>query len=234
MIIPAIDLKNGKYVRLTQGKFDQEIIYGDHPVEVAKQWESQGAKFLHLVDLDAALFGISKNREVIEKIISSINIPVQVGGGIRNMEAIEKMVQAGVDKVILGTSALEEREFLKEALKKYGEQIVVSIDAKGGYVALKGWTEISNVKILNFAKELEELGVKTIVYTDIAKDGMLSGPNFKELKILKENLSFNIIASGGISTKENVMKLKELDVAGAIIGKALYTGDIRLEEFKEV
>ena len=234
MIIPAIDLKNGKYVRLTQGKFDQEIIYGDHPVEVAKQWESQGAKFLHLVDLDAALFGISQNREVIEKIISSINIPVQIGGGIRNIEAIEKMVQVGADKVILGTSALKEREFLKEALKKYGEQIVVSIDAKDGYVALKGWTEISNVKTLNFAKELEELGVKTIVYTDIAKDGMLSGPNFKELKILKDNLSLDIIASGGISTKENVMKLKELDVAGAIIGKALYTGDIRLEELKGV
>lgn len=234
IIIPAIDLRDGKCVRLTQGQFDQEIIYGDDPVEVAKQWESQGAKFLHLVDLDATLVGTSQNGEVIKKIINVIDIPVQVGGGIRTLESIEDMFEIEVDRVILGTSALTEKEFLIEALEKYREKIVVSIDAKDGLVALKGWTEVSNVKALDFAKELEEMGIKTIIYTDIAKDGMLSGPNFKELQVLKDNLSMDIIASGGISTKENVLKLKKLNVAGAIIGKALYTGDIQLEDLKGV
>lgn len=234
IIIPAIDLRDGKCVRLTQGQFDQEIIYGDNPVEVAKQWEWQGAKFLHLVDLDAALVGTSQNGEVIKEIVDAIDIPVQVGGGIRTLGNIEDMFEIGVDRVILGTSALTEKEFLIEALEKYQEKIVVSIDAKDGLVALKGWTEVSNVKALDFAKELEEMGIKTIIYTDIAKDGMLLGPNFKELQVLKDNLSLDIIASGGISSTENLLKLKELDVAGAIIGKALYTGDIQLEDLKGV
>ncbi|RBP40275.1 1-(5-phosphoribosyl)-5-[(5-phosphoribosylamino)methylideneamino]imidazole-4-carboxamide isomerase [Garciella nitratireducens] len=234
IIIPAIDLRNGKCVRLTQGQFDQEIIYEDQPIEVAKQWEAQGAKFLHLVDLDGALIGRSQNSDIIEKIVSSITIPVQVGGGIRKIETVAKMFQVGVNRVILGTSALKKKDFLKEVLEKYEEKILVSIDAKNGYVAWKGWTEVSNVKALEFAKELEDLGVKNIIYTDIAKDGMLLGPNFKEIKILKDNLSIDIIASGGISTKEHLIKLKELDVEGAIIGKALYTGDLKLEEIKEV
>lgn len=234
IIIPAIDLRNGKCVRLTQGQFDKEIIYGDDPVEVAKKWAAQGAKYLHLVDLDAALTGISHNSSVIKDIVNSVNIQVQVGGGNRSIESIENMIKIGVDRVIIGTSAITKRDFLVQALKTYGDKIVVSIDAKDGFVALKGWTEISNIKALDSARELEKIGVNTMVYTDIAKDGMLSGPNFKELKILKNNLTINIIASGGITSNKDVAQLKELDVAGAIIGKALYTGNINLSELWEV
>ena len=233
IIIPAIDLRNGKCVRLTQGKFDKETIYGDNPVEVAKKWVAQGAKHLHLVDLDATLTGRSQNSSVIKDIVDSVNVQVQVGGGIRSIESIENMINIGVDKVIIGTSAITEKNFLIQALKTYADKIIVSIDAKDGFVALKGWTEMSNIKAIDLSGEVQELGVKTIVYTDIAKDGMLSGPNFKELKLLKDLLSMNIIAAGGITSNEDVAKLKKLDIAGAIIGKALYTGDINLSELWE-
>ncbi|MCT4621267.1 MAG: 1-(5-phosphoribosyl)-5-[(5-phosphoribosylamino)methylideneamino]imidazole-4-carboxamide isomerase [Marinisporobacter sp.] len=230
IIFPAIDLRGGNCVRLKQGRFEDENIYSNHPVEIAKKWESQGAKYIHVVDLDGALEGVSKNSEVIKEIIKETNIPVQLGGGIRKIEDIEKVLSYGVSRVILGTSAVKIDGFVEQALKIFGEKIAVSIDAKDGYVAVDGWTKTSNIKAIDFAKKLEGLGLKTLIYTDIAKDGMLEGPNFKELKELKENIKIDLIASGGISKKEDVEKLKDSQVYGAIIGKALYTGDITLEE----
>ncbi|QEK11914.1 1-(5-phosphoribosyl)-5-[(5-phosphoribosylamino)methylideneamino]imidazole-4-carboxamide isomerase [Crassaminicella thermophila] len=230
IVFPAIDIRGGKCVRLTQGKFDQENVYSENPVEIALKWEEKGAKYIHLIDLDGALYGISMNRDIIKKIIKSVNIPVQLGGGIRTIYDIENVLKLGVSRVILGTSAVKEEGLVKEALSRFNEQIAVSIDAKNGYVAIDGWTKVSDIKAIDFAKQLEKMGLKTLIYTDIAKDGMLLGPNFEEIERLKENVGINIIASGGISSKENVMKLKKIGVYGAIIGKALYTGDIELED----
>ncbi|MCT4607262.1 MAG: 1-(5-phosphoribosyl)-5-[(5-phosphoribosylamino)methylideneamino]imidazole-4-carboxamide isomerase [Marinisporobacter sp.] len=230
IIFPAIDLRGGNCVRLKQGRFEDVNIYSNHPVEIAKKWEAQGAKYIHVVDLDGALEGVSKNSEVIKEIIKETNIPVQLGGGIRKIEDIEKALSYGVSRVILGTSAVKTDGFVEKALKIFGEKIAVSIDAKNGYVAVDGWTKTSDIKAIDFAKKLEKLGLKTLIYTDIAKDGMLLGPNLKELKELKDNIKIDLIASGGISNKEDVERLKDLEVYGAIIGKALYTGDITLEE----
>lgn len=230
IIFPAIDLRGGKCVRLQQGEFDKEDIYGENPVEVAQKWERKGAKFLHLVDLDGALKGTSLNGEVIKDIVKTLRIPVQLGGGIRTIEDIERVLNLGVSRVILGTSAVKINGFVEKALSLYKDKIAVSIDAKKGYVAIDGWTKVSDLKALDFAKDLEKMGLKTLIYTDIAKDGMLSGPNFEELESLKKHVSMDIIASGGVSSKEDVEKIRELNLYGAIIGKALYTGNINLEE----
>ncbi|WZL71608.1 1-(5-phosphoribosyl)-5-[(5-phosphoribosylamino)methylideneamino]imidazole-4-carboxamide isomerase [Clostridiaceae bacterium 35-E11] len=230
IIFPAIDIRNGKCVRLTQGKFDAEDIYSDNPVEIAVQWQEQGAKYLHVVDLDGALHGMSMNTETIKKIVQSVEIPVQVGGGIRKLEDIKRLVELGVSRIILGTSAVNKEGFLVEALKAYKEKVVVSIDTRNGYIAVEGWTQVSKLNYIDFTKKLEKMGVKTLIYTDIAKDGMLAGPNFEAIKYLKENVKIDLIASGGISTKEHVHQLKALEIYGAIIGKALYTEDIKLKE----
>jgi phosphoribosylformimino-5-aminoimidazole carboxamide ribotide isomerase len=230
IIFPAIDIRNGRCVRLQQGRFDKEDIYDENPIEVAQRWEKKGAQYLHMVDLDGALYGQRVNGKVVEAIVQSITIPVQLGGGIRTIEDIEKVLALGIHRVILGTAAVEEKSFLEKALRNYGEKIAVSIDAHEGYVAVEGWTKTSAFKAMDFAKQLADMGLKTLIYTDIAKDGMLSGPNFEELKNLKKNVDLNIIASGGISSKQNIEKLRELQLYGAIIGKALYTGNIKLEE----
>jgi phosphoribosylformimino-5-aminoimidazole carboxamide ribotide isomerase len=229
IIFPAIDIKGGKCVRLTQGDYGKEEIYGD-PVEMAKQWMNKGAETLHIVDLDGALEGESKNLHVIKEIVKNVSIPVQVGGGIRSIQAIETLVKAGVTRTIIGTSAVNNKAFVQEAVLTFGPAIAVSIDAKNGYVATEGWTKISEKKALDFAKELTSVGVETIIYTDIAKDGMLSGPNFSEIKLIDDEIKANVIASGGVTTKEDIDKLKDLNVYGAIVGKALYTGAIELEE----
>lgn len=230
IIFPAIDIRGGKCVRLEQGKANKQTVYGEDPVERAKLWESMGALFLHIVDLDGAFEGVRLNRNIIRDIVDNVSIPVQLGGGIRSIEDIEDVLELGVSRVILGTSVVEEEGFLEEALDKYGDKIAVSIDAKGGYVALKGWTEITDIKANYFAKVLENMGLKTLIYTDISKDGMLQGPNFEELKALNEIVDINIIASGGVTSVEDVKRLKSLKIYGAIIGKALYTGNIKLEE----
>ena len=232
LIYPAIDIKNGKAVMLTQGKFDKETIYYEKPQEVAKMWEEKGAQILHIVDLDGAMEGESRNLPVIEAIVKAVNIPIQLGGGIRSLEAIDKLLAIGVDRVILGTKAIEDRDLLKQALADYGDKIVVAIDGKDGYVAVRGWTETSKTAVLDFAKRVEALGVKTMVYTDIGHDGMLKGPNFEGIKKMKDNLSMNIIASGGVSSREDVEKLIEIGVEGAIIGKALYEGKIDLLDLR--
>ncbi|QHS24088.1 1-(5-phosphoribosyl)-5-[(5-phosphoribosylamino)methylideneamino]imidazole-4-carboxamide isomerase [Virgibacillus sp. MSP4-1] len=234
ILYPAIDIRNGKCVRLIQGDYNQEDVYGD-PVEMATKWVNKGAKALHLVDLDGAKSGTSENLTTIEAIVNQTDIPVQVGGGIRTMNQVHALASIGVQRIILGTAALTNEAFLNEAVSSYPDRIAVSIDAKKGYVATDGWTKTSDRKALGFARELEAKGVQTIIYTDIAKDGMLKGPNFAEIDHVNQHVQMNVIASGGISSQEDVEKLSELNVYGAIIGKALYTGKLEFEQLvKEV
>lgn len=233
IIFPAIDILNGKCVRLIQGDYNQESIYSDSPVEMAKEWEQKGAEYIHIVDLDGAKTGDSINKEVIKEIANTVNIPIQVGGGIRNMEIIDYFLSNGVARVIIGTAAITNKDFLKEAINKYGEKIAVSLDARDGFIATDGWTDTSDVSALDLLKELEQIGVKTIVYTDIAKDGMLQGPNLEEQKTVNEATSIDVIASGGVTTTEDVKNLINLNMYGAIIGKALYDGKLDFEQLLE-
>ncbi len=230
IIFPAIDIKDGKCVRLKQGKFDKVKVFSDNPVHIAKEWQESGCKYLHIVDLDGALNGIQTNISTIRNIVRSIDIPIQLGGGIRDCETVEKLLKSGVERVILGTAALENRDLLKKIVDKYDERIVVSIDAKNGYVAKEGWTKISSVESVSFIKKLEEIGIKSIVYTDILKDGMMRGPNFQIYEIIKTKTNLDIIASGGISSLEDIERLNNIGVYGCIIGKALYNGSLNLNE----
>ncbi|SKA84964.1 1-(5-phosphoribosyl)-5-[(5-phosphoribosylamino)methylideneamino] imidazole-4-carboxamide isomerase [Caloramator quimbayensis] len=227
IIFPAIDIKDGKCVRLMQGDLEKEEVFYDDPASAAAMWESMGAEYIHVVDLDGAFNGKITNNDVVARIIKSINIPIQIGGGIRNISDIEYFFDLGADRVILGTAALFDKELIEKALKSFGDKIAVSIDAKNGYAASNGWARISNINSLDLAKELEKSGLKYLIYTDILKDGMLSGPNFKQISILQRETNLKIIASGGISSEEDIYKLKELGVYGAIVGKALYTGKIK-------
>lgn len=234
IIFPAIDLKDGKCVRLKQGKFNEVTVFGESPVEMAKKWEDDGAKFLHLVDLDGAKDGIPKNLELIKNIASNLNIPIQIGGGIRTKETVRILLEAGVNRIILGTVAVNNKDLLKELVDEYKEKIVVSIDAKDGLVAVDGWINVSEVSSIDLVCELENIGVKTVVYTDISKDGMMQGPNFEVYKTLKKNTKIDIIASGGVSSIEDLKKLKGIGVYGTITGKAIYTGAIDFKKALEV
>lgn len=226
ILFPAIDILGGKCVRLTQGDYNKETIYHEQPVEVAKDWENKGAEFIHIVDLNGAKTGKSINQEVIAEIAQSTSIPIQVGGGIRSLDIIDYYLQAGVNRVIIGTAAIHDKEFLTEATNRFKEKVAVSIDARNGYVATDGWTKDSSVKAIDLVKQLEEIGVQTIVYTDIFKDGMLQGPNFEELQFIDEATKIDVIASGGVTTKEDIKQLSDLKLYGAIIGKALYDGNL--------
>ena len=230
IIFPAIDIQDGQCVRLTQGKFDQRTVYYKDPVEVAKMWQEKGAQYLHVVDLDGAKDGVPKNIKVIEEIVKNLDIPVQVGGGIRTKDTIEKLLNIGVQRIILGTAAVSNPLFLSEVIKTYKEKIVISIDAKDGLVATNGWIEISSVQSFKLIEALEKIGVSTIVYTDISKDGMMQGPNFEIYQQLMEKCSVSIIASGGVSNLEDLKRLNEIGVYGAIVGKALYSGAVKFEE----
>lgn len=230
ILFPAIDIRNGKCVRLIQGDYAQEIIYGDSPTEMALLWEKQGAEYIHIVDLDGAKTGDSANQLAIQAIAKAVSIPIQVGGGIRSMDIIDTHIESGVSRVIIGTAAITDRPFLVQAVATYGDKIAVSIDARNGFVATDGWTETSNTKAIDLLKELEAIGVKTIIYTDILKDGMMQGPNFEELRMMDGASSIDVIASGGVSTKEDIEKLGDMKLYGAIIGKALYEGSLSLEE----
>lgn len=233
ILFPAIDIRNGKCVRLIQGDYDQEIVYGDSPTEMALLWEKQGAEFIHIVDLDGAKTGNSPNQQAIQSIAEAVSVPIQVGGGIRSIDIIEKHIASGVNRVIIGTAAITNRPFLEEAVQKYGDKIAVSIDARNGFVATDGWTETTDKKALDLLKELEEIGVKTVVYTDIFKDGMMQGPNFEELQTINEATSIDVIASGGVTTEEDIEKLASKNLYGAIIGKALYEGTLSLQTLRE-
>ncbi|MBU0547681.1 MAG: 1-(5-phosphoribosyl)-5-[(5-phosphoribosylamino)methylideneamino]imidazole-4-carboxamide isomerase [Candidatus Omnitrophica bacterium] len=233
LIIPAIDLRNGKVVRLFQGKFDQEKVYSNDPVKVAKYWVRQGAKFLHIVDLDGASSGVPKNLEVLKKIITQVCVPLEFGGGVRSMETISELLNLGVQRVVLGTRAVNDAQFLKKACKKFGENIIVSIDARGKKVLTQGWNKTVSKTILDFAKELKEVGFKQLIYTDISKDGALVGPNILGIKELIRKTGLDVIASGGVASLKDLLKLKCLQkkgLSGVIIGKALYEGKFTLVE----
>ncbi|SFI96109.1 MULTISPECIES: 1-(5-phosphoribosyl)-5-[(5-phosphoribosylamino)methylideneamino]imidazole-4-carboxamide isomerase [unclassified Bacillus (in: firmicutes)] len=233
-IFPAIDLKNGRCVRLYQGKFQQETVMNENPVAQALLFEQLGARALHIVDLDGAVAGRSENFSVIEDICKALRIPVQVGGGIRSIAAIETLLLVGVMKVILGTAALYDRTFLEEAVRLYGDKIIVGIDAKNGYVATRGWLDVSKTSYVQLAKEMEEVGVQTLIFTDISKDGTLAGPNFEQLQKLQSEVSLQIVASGGVSSLADVEKLQNMNLYGVIIGKALYDKKVMLEEALQV
>ena len=230
IIFPAIDIKDNKCVRLSQGDFNKVKTYSNEPFDMALKWKNEGASFLHIVDLDGARSEEIINKKSIEKIAKDIGLPIQVGGGIRSEEKIKSFIDMGVERVIIGTIAVENKELLKELVSKYKEKLIVSIDAKDGKVALRGWEVISEVDSIDLCKELEEIGIKTIVYTDISKDGMLEGPNFDIYKILSQKTSLNIIASGGISSIDDIKRLKDMNIYGAIVGKALYDNKIELKE----
>lgn len=231
--IPAIDIKNKKVVRLSQGKFDQEKIYDQDPVLVAQKWATEGAKLIHIVDLDGARDGKPQNLDSVKKIHEATGVPVQLGGGLRDFESITKAFAAGVTRVVLGTRVIENIDFLKIALKQWDVRIAVSLDCASGFVATKGWTKISEIKADELIPKLERVGLKTLVLTDIATDGMLKGPNLKSLKHVLALTSMKVVAAGGISTLEdirNLLKIKADNLDGVIIGKALYEHKFSLRE----
>jgi len=225
IIYPAIDIRGGKCVRLKQGKYDELTVFSDNPLGVALKFQDAGAKYLHIVDLDAAR-GESSNRELIIEIARSLRIPVQTGGGIRSLDDIEYVLTSGIQRVIIGTSAVRNPDMVSEAVKLFGPRIAVGIDAKDGKVAIEGWEKVIDWNAVDFAKKMKELGVKIIIYTDIATDGMLLGPNIKAMEEMVRETNMDVIASGGVSRLEDLTGLKKVGVSGAIVGKALYTGDI--------
>ena len=230
IIIPAIDIIDGKPVRLYQGDYNKKEIVAEDVFDTSKNFEDLGAQWVHLVDLDGAKKGELVNSNVIIKVAQSLSIPIEVGGGIRNFENIKYLIDNGVSRVILGTSAMEDENLLKKALREYGEKIAVGIDCKDGYACGRGWLQESSIHYIEFAKRLEKLGVKNIIVTDISKDGTLEGPNIEMLNELKKEVSIDITASGGIRDISNIKALKEIDVYGAITGKAIYAKTLSLEE----
>ena len=234
VILPAIDLYEGGAVRLYKGDYDKMTVYSENPLEIARDFEKSGAKFIHIVDLEGAKSGETPNIEVVKKIVSATSLKAEIGGGIRSMEVINKYINAGVSRVILGTAAVLDKEFLKEALEKYSEHIAVGADIKDGFVAIKGWVEKSEISCDEFFKEMEALGVKTIICTDISKDGAMQGTNRELYKELSRKFNINIIASGGVSSIDDITALKDMGIYGAIIGKAYYIGAIKIDEAVEV
>ena len=231
IIFPAIDIKDKKCVRLTQGDFDKVNVYGEDPSLMAKKWADDGAEFIHVVNLNGSRDEIGINDETLSKVAKSVDVPIQVGGGIRDEKRVKELLDLGINRAIVGTMAIENKELLKELIEKYkADKIVVSIDAKNGKVATHGWEKVSDIDSVDLCKELEQIGVKTIVYTDISKDGMLEGPNFDIYKELSQKTSLDIIASGGVTSIDDVKRLLDMNMYGAIIGKALYDNRIDLKE----
>ena len=230
IIFPAIDIYEGKVVRLTRGDYAQMTVYADDPAEMAAQIEASGAKWLHAVDLEGAKTGGTPNYDAVRRICSQTGLQVEIGGGIRSEETIEKYLEAGVARVILGTRAVTDDEFLKKAVDRFGDRIAVGVDAKDGRVAVKGWLEVLDVDMYDFIAHLQEIGASTVIVTDISKDGAMSGTNLPMYRRLAEEFDIQITASGGISTLEDVKTLRDMGLYGAIIGKAMYTGDIDLKE----
>lgn len=236
LIIPAIDLKDGKVTRLTRGDFQFEKIYSSDPIGIAKRWQAAGARRLHLVDLNGAISGDFKNLDLIEEIIKYVRIPVELGGGVRSEGVIEDALSIGASYVIVGTR-LVDKEFTTRIIKKYGDKLIMGIDAKGGKIAIEGWTDTTEISYLEFMQRLKDEGAKTFIFTDIDKDGMLQGPNFDSIKAILSEIKVDLIASGGISSLDDLQVLKRLEVKGligAIIGKALYEGRIDLQAAIEV
>ncbi len=233
IIIPAVDLKEGRCVRLSQGRMDQESVYSEHPVEMAKHWESMGAERLHVVDLNGAVTGKPVHRSLIKEIAQSLRIPIEVGGGIRDITTIQDYFSSGVRWVILGTAAFQNRPFVEEACRQFPERVILGIDAREGKVAIQGWNEVVPLEAIALAKQFEGKGLSAIIYTDIERDGMSTGLNFESTRRLSRSTSIPVIASGGVSRIEDIKDLLELEsegVIGVIVGRALYTGQLDLEE----
>jgi phosphoribosylformimino-5-aminoimidazole carboxamide ribotide isomerase len=233
IVIPAVDLKDAKCVRLSQGRMDQESVYSENPVQMAKHWESKGAARLHVVDLNGAVTGKPFHRSLIEEITKTLKIPVEVGGGIRDLETIKNYFSSGVEWIILGTAALSNRRLVEEACHRFPGKVILGIDAKKGRVAIQGWNEIVSAEVIDLAKQFEGVGLSAIIFTDVERDGMGTGLNWEETKALAKATSIPVIASGGVSKIEEIEHLKKLEpdgIIGVIVGRALYTGKIDLEE----
>ena len=234
LIYPAIDLFQGKAVRLFKGDYEQMTVYSEHPEEIAEDFKSQGATHIHLVDLEGAKSGTTPNLNTVIKIKEQTGLFCEIGGGIRSLDVIDKYISAGMDRVIIGTAAITNPDFLKEAVKTYGDKIAVGIDIKDGYVAIHGWTVKSDMEAFDFCAQMQSLGVKTLICTDISKDGAMQGTNHQLYKDLSQRFDMQIIASGGVSSIDDVVKLSEKNLYGAIIGKAYYTGAISIKDAIEV
>jgi phosphoribosylformimino-5-aminoimidazole carboxamide ribotide isomerase len=229
-IIPAIDIRRGQCVRLYQGDYEQETVFSDDPLEMALKWQSLGAPRLHIVDLDGAAVGEPCNLGIIKEIARAMLIPTQLGGGIRQLETIEEVLKAGIDRVVLGTAAVEDTKLVEEACQKFRESLIVSLDAREGRLAIKGWRQDTELNAIEFIKSMTKFGVRRFIYTDISRDGTLTEPNFTAIAELIDAIQLPVIASGGISSINHLKMLKKLGAEGAIIGKALYTGDINLKQ----
>ena len=233
IVIPAVDLKDGRCVRLSQGRMDQESVYSEHPVEMARYWESKGAARLHVVDLNGAVMGKPVHRSLIKEISQSVQIPTEVGGGIRDLPTIEDYLSSGVRWVILGTAAFQKRSLIEEACHRFPERVILGIDAKGGKVAIQGWNEVVSLEAGNLTKQFEGMGLSAVIFTDIERDGMGTGLNFQSTRELARSTSIPVIASGGVSRIGDIEHLMELEpdgIIGVIVGRALYTGSLDLEE----
>jgi len=233
LIIPAVDIRGGNCVMLAQGKIEAETIYSKDPVFISKIWQAKGAKRLHVVDLDGAFQGMGNNAEIIKNIKKAVDVPMQVGGGIRSLKAIDNLFEAGIDYAIVGTLAIYNPDILRQAIDKYGTRIIVAVDVSDNKVAIGGWKDVTSVDASELIEKLKGMGVKEIIVTDIKKDGMMEGPNITGLREISSKASMSVIASGGVSSLEdvkNLMELKDFGVNGMIIGKALYTENIKLEE----
>lgn len=234
LIFPAIDLYDKKAVRLLKGDYEKMTVYSDNPVEIAKDFENEGAQCIHIVDLEGAKNGDTPNIETVKSIVQSTGLFTEIGGGIRSMDTIDKYMKIGVDRVILGTAAVSDEQLLTDAVKKYGDKIAVGVDIKDNYVAIKGWTEKSQCNCFEFCEKMQKIGIKTLICTDISKDGAMQGTNHSLYRELSEKFDMNITASGGVSSIDDVKKLAALKLYGAIIGKAYYTKAISLREAIEV
>ena len=233
-IFPAIDLYEGKAVRLLRGEYDKMTVYSENPIEIAYEFEKLGASHIHMVDLEGAKTGGTPNIEIVRQVAEKTGLFVEIGGGIRSMDVIDAYIGAGINRVILGTAAVQDKAFVKAAVDKYGEKIAVGADIKDGYVAIKGWTEKSQYTCFEFCEEMQNLGVKTLICTDVSKDGAMQGTNRELYKELSEKFNMQIVASGGVSTIDDVKALAKMNLYGAIIGKAYYTNAISLKEAIEV
>jgi len=233
LIIPAIDIKEGKCVRLREGRFEDVEIFSDDPIKVAVKWVDKGAEMLHIVDLDGARYGRLTNISILKQIIGEVNIPVQIGGGIRNYREVKNLINLGASRIILGTILWKDKSLAKKLFEDFSEKIIAGIDARDGYVAIEGWQNVLSIDALNFAGEMERLGARRIIYTDIKRDGTLKGPNITNIEKMVKNVNIPLICSGGIASLDNIKKLMEFEIKGlegVILGKALYKGTILLEE----
>lgn len=235
-IIPAIDLMDGKCVRLTQGRFDQVTVFSDNPVDMALRWQQEGAPRLHLVDLNGSRVGASQELDTIRSIARAVSVPIQVGGGIRTIESARQLLDIGVQRVILGTSVAVDTDFAAEVFAELGDRAILGVDSKDGLVAIKGWEETTSEDAISFARRMQDLGARRLIYTDVSRDGMLQGANIAAMELMVRALDIPVIASGGVTSVEDITRLKPLvsyGLEGAILGRALYTGSLRLSDALE-